>query len=43
MPTIHNWQEWLDMEELRSMLKADIQKQAAEIPNILKKKQEEYV
>ena len=36
-------QEWITLEELRTMLKADIRKQAEEIPTLLKQKQEEYV
>lgn len=43
MPTIHNWQEYIELEEVRAMLKAAVRKQADEIPTLLQKKQAEYV
>jgi hypothetical protein len=43
MPTIYNREEWLTPEELRSLLKAEIRKNAAEIPALIKQKELEYV
>lgn len=43
MPTMYKWEIAYTLEEIRIMLKADIRKQAEQIPAILHKKQEEYV
>ncbi len=42
MPTMYKWELAYTLEEMRDMLKAQNRKRAAEIPEILKKKQREY-